>query len=123
MPNDNARDVPDIALSASWDHVGYITYTGGGSGIYGGTSVATPEFAGFLAILNQYLLSKGTITTPGLGNVNPALYHLAQATPSAFHDITGGSNIVPCMQATPNCITGAFGYMAGPGYDLEKQFK
>ena len=25
---------------------------------------------------------------------------------------------MPCMQDTPNCITGAFGYMAGPGYDL-----
>ena len=118
VPNDGARDVPDIALSASWNHDGYITYTGGGSGIYGGTSVGTPEFAGFLAILNQYLMSKGTISTPGLGNVNPVLYHLAQTTPSAFHDITTGNNIVPCMQDTANCATGSFGFSAGPGYDL-----
>jgi uncharacterized protein (TIGR03437 family) len=118
VPNDGARDIPDIALSSSWDHDGYITYTGGGSGIYGGTSVATPEFAGFLAILNQYLMSKGAISTPGLGNVNPVLYHLAQTAPSAFHDIIAGNNIVPCMQDTANCATGSFGYSAGPGYDL-----
>jgi uncharacterized protein (TIGR03437 family) len=118
VPNDGARDIPDIALSASWDHDGYITYTGGGSGIYGGTSVATPEFAGLLAIMNQYLLSKGAISTPGLGNVNPTLYHLAQSVPSAFHDITTGNNIVPCVQDTANCLNGSFGYNAGPGYDL-----
>jgi uncharacterized protein (TIGR03437 family) len=118
VPNDGARDVPDIALSASADHDGYYVYTGGGYAIYGGTSVATPEFAGFLALLNQYLTSNGTISTPGLGNVNPTLYHMAQTTPSAFHDITTGNNIVPCMQDTANCATGSFGYSAGPGYDL-----
>jgi uncharacterized protein (TIGR03437 family) len=117
VPNDSARDVPDIALSASWDHVGYITYTGGGSGVYGGTSVATPEFAGFLAVLNQYLTSKGALPQPGLGNVNPTLYRLAQSTPGVFHDIANGGNIVPCMQDTANCASGSFGYSAGPGYD------
>jgi uncharacterized protein (TIGR03437 family) len=118
VPNDGVRDVPDIALSASWSHVGYITYTGGGSGAYGGTSVATPEFAGFLAILNQFLIWKGALSQPGLGNVNPALYRLAQTTSGMFHDVTRGDNIVPCMQDTANCATGSFGYSAGPGYDL-----
>ncbi len=118
VPNDGARDVPDIALSASWNHDAYIVYTGGGYGNYGGTSVGTPEFAGFLALLNQSLMQKGAISTPGLGNVNPTLYHMAQTTPSAFHDITSGNNIVPCMQDTANCATGSFGYTAGPGYDL-----
>jgi uncharacterized protein (TIGR03437 family) len=118
VPNDGARDVPDIALSASWNHDAYIVYTGGGYGNYGGTSVGTPEFAGFLALLNQSLMQKGAISTPGLGNVNPTLYRMAQTTPSAFHDITSGNNIVPCMQDTANCATGSFGYTAGPGYDL-----
>ena len=117
VPADGARDVPDIALSASWDHDGYITYTGGSSGDYGGTSVATPEFAGFLAILNQYLISKGSLSQPGLGNVNPVLYRLAQTASGVFHDVIEGDNIVPCMQDTADCATGSFGYSAGPGYD------
>lgn len=117
VPSDNARDVPDISLSASWDHVGYITYTGGSSGVYGGTSVGTPEFAGVLAILNQYLTSKGVLSQPGLGNVNPTLYRLAQTTTGVFHDIVKGDNIVPCMQGTPSCSTGSFGFTTGSGYD------
>jgi uncharacterized protein (TIGR03437 family) len=117
VPNDGARDVPDLSLSASWDHDGYFTFTGGGAGIYGGTSVATPEFAGFLAILNQYLTSKGVLSQPGLGNVNPTLYRLAQTASGAFHDVVKGDNIVPCMQDTPNCTTGSFGYGTTPGYD------
>ncbi|MGP8243265.1 MAG: protease pro-enzyme activation domain-containing protein [Bryobacteraceae bacterium] len=117
VPNDNARDVPDVALSASWDHDGYLTYSGGGSGIYGGTSVATPEFAGFLAILNQYLLKKGALSQPGLGNVNPTLYRLAQTASSAFHDVVNGNNIVPCMQGTADCGAGSFGFTTNTGYD------
>jgi len=117
VPNDNARDVPDIAFSASWDHDGYLTYSGGGSGIYGGTSVATPEFAGVLAILNQYLMKKGVLSQPGLGNVNPTLYRMAQTTSGVFHDVVKGNNIVPCMQGTANCGTGSFGFTTNSGYD------
>jgi len=118
VPNDGARDVPDIAVSASWSHDGYLMYAGGGLYAQGGTSAATPVFAGFVALLNQYLVSKGVLSQPGLGNINPTLYRLAQSAPGAFHDIAIGDNIVPCMQGTPNCATGSFGYTAGPGYDL-----
>jgi uncharacterized protein (TIGR03437 family) len=118
VPNDSARDVPDIALSASWSHDAYFMYNNGVAVSNGGTSAAAPSFAGFVAILNQYLMSKGAISQPGLGNINPTLYRLAQSAPSAFHDIVNGDNIVPCMPGTPNCTTGSIGYTAGPGYDL-----
>src|SRR5205085_9317067 len=36
----------------------------------------------------------------------------------AFHDITTGDNIVPCVFASPNCVGGSLGLSAGPGYDL-----
>jgi uncharacterized protein (TIGR03437 family) len=118
VPSDGARDVPDIALSASWNHDGYWLYSDGQLMIVGGTSVTAPQFAGFLALLNEYLISKGATSSPGLGNINPVLYHLAQTAPSAFHDITTSNNVVPCMQGTPNCATGSFGYNAAVGYDL-----
>jgi uncharacterized protein (TIGR03437 family) len=112
VPNDGARDLPDVALSASGDHDPYWIYTDGQWQIVGGTSAATPVFAGIVALLNQYEGSHGQ------GNINPNLYRLAQVTTDVFHDITSGSNVVPCELGTPNCTTGFFGYNAGPGYDL-----
>jgi subtilase family serine protease len=126
VPNDGVRDVPDVAMSASADHDGYIVCTGNscangieaavqGNSIFGGTSASTPVFAGIVVLLNQFV--GGT----GLGPINTRLYQLAQ-NPSngVFHDVTTGNNIVPCAQGTPNCPTAApfqFGYSAGPGYD------
>jgi uncharacterized protein (TIGR03437 family) len=52
-----------------------------------------------------------------LGNVNPALYRLAQTNPQVFHDILGGDNIVPCATGSPDCVKGQMGFSAGPGYD------
>jgi hypothetical protein len=117
VPNDNARDLPDVAMAASWYHDGYLMYKDGVLVVNGGTSAATPVFAGVISLVNQYLVSKGKLTQAGLGNINPTLYRLAQTAPAAFHDIVNGDNIVPCMQGTPDCGTGSFGFAAGPGYD------
>ncbi|MGD0415830.1 MAG: protease pro-enzyme activation domain-containing protein [Terriglobales bacterium] len=74
--------------------------------IYGGTSVASPMFAGMVTLLNQYLVRS---STPGLGNINPTLYSLA-ATPAngVFHSavaaspsLTVGSNGAFCNPGTP----------------------
>ena len=118
VPPDNARDVPDVSLASSANHDGYEVETSGAVYIYGGTSVAAPEFAGVVALLNQYLMSKGVIAQPGLGNINPQLYRLAQSTTDVFHDITVGDNKVPCLQGSPQCVNGLLGYSAGSGYDL-----
>lgn len=126
VPDDNARDVPDVSMAASANHDGYVIFcsngcTAGTPEIYGGTSAATPLFAGILVLLNQWLVQSGIQTSPGLGNVNQTLYQLAQETSgNPFHDITTGTNIVPCTNGTPNCPTSApfqFGYSAGVGYD------
>ena len=117
VPNDGMRDVPDLAFSASAQHDGYLFYTGGALGAVGGTSVPTPAFAGVVGLLNQYLLKKGTLAKAGLGNINPTLYQIAASTTTVFHDITTGSNIVPCTVGTKNCTTGTLGYSAGIGYD------
>ena len=116
VAGDGARDVPDISLSASADHDPYLVTFLGSSYAVGGTSASSPAFAGMVALLNQYL-QKQNGTSGGLGNINPTLYRLAQTDPTAFHDVTGGDNIVPCIQATPNCVSGSLGYRAGPGYD------
>jgi subtilase family serine protease len=68
---------------------------------FGGTSFATPMFAGIVTLLNQYLGNSGT----GLGNINTILYSLA-ATPAngAFHPVEVGSNGVYCEPGTPAVV-------------------
>jgi subtilase family serine protease len=137
VPNDAARDVPDVSLSASPNHDGFLICSqsffagktpavtsctagfrasdGMSLAAVGGTSVGAPAFAGIVALLNQKTGSHG------LGNINPTLYSLAASTPGAFHDITTGNNIVPCTQGTTGCPTAApfqYGFSAGTGYDL-----
>ena len=117
VPDDKARDVPDISLSASAEHVGYQVFVYGDLYSVGGTSASAPSLAGVVALLNQYLTSKSVLAKPGLGNINPTLYRLAQSSNNIFHDVTTGDNAVRCALGTPNCVEGLVGYRAGPGYD------
>ncbi len=110
------RAVPDVSLTASGFHDPYSLVSKGSLWTIGGTSASTPVFAGIITLLNQYQ-GANSQNIYGQGNINPNLYQLAQSVPSAFHDITFGSNIVPCQIGTPDCTTGSFGYYAGPGYD------
>lgn len=140
------RLVPDIALSASGAHDPYLMCTetelvgtgGTSSGVYtpscssgfriydpgqsdnnglfvvGGTSAGAPAFAGMLALMEQKLGGGG------LGVVNKSLYTLAANSTtyaSAFHDITSGTNAMPCSAGT-GCTSGVAGYSAGTGYDM-----
>ncbi len=116
VPAVNARHVPDVSMSAAI-HDGYLITYQGSVGAVAGTSASSPSLAGIVSILNQYQVAQGFQKQPGLGNINPQLYRLAQSAPSSFHDITSGSNIVPCAQGTPDCLTGSFGFSAGAGYD------
>lgn len=122
FPNNGKRDVPDISMAASADHDGYLVCIHPDCpnyyDIFGGTSASTPLMAGVLALVNQYLVASGTQSHAGLGNINPALYSIYQTNHNVFHDVTAGSNIVPCQIGTTNCSTGSMGYSAGHGYDL-----
>jgi hypothetical protein len=77
--------------------------------------------AGIMALVNQKYGRQG--------QANFTLYPLATQHPSVFHDVTVGSNNVPCMQGSPNCTLSALKdntngvytlgkYYAGAGYDL-----
>jgi subtilase family serine protease len=130
VPADGQRDVPDISLTSSPNHDGYLICSQGscvngyraGScvlgtdpgcvlDVIGGTSVGSPVFSGIVALLNQKLGMR-------LGNVNPMLYSLAAGAPTAFHDITTGNNMVPCQAGSKDCgASGMIGYSAGAGYD------
>jgi subtilase family serine protease len=123
VPNDNARDVPDISFSASAENDGYLTCSLGSCvngfrasdntlSVVGGTSVGAPTFGGIVVLINQ-------MTNSRQGNVNPTLYRIANTSIGAFHDIVQGGNQVPCRAGTPDCpASGFLGYTAGPGYDL-----
>lgn len=139
IPSDGARDVPDVSLFSSPQYVPYIYCTSDTSAwskgqvascnkgfrdsstsdlnLAGGTSFATPIFAGMVAILNQ---EKGY--TSGQGLLNPTLYALASTSAtysSAFHDVTVGNNECPSSLGATYCSGIATSkYSAGTGYDL-----
>ena len=112
------RAVPDIALDAAHGH---DTFLNGQWTFPGGTSVATPIMAGFIAQENAYLLSLGSICGAGtapcapLGNADYPMYQEAQYNDSEhnpFYDIVSGCN--------SNDITALYkltAYCAGTGYD------
>ena len=130
VPADNKRDLPDVSLFASNGFLGsaYVICeqdkTGGCSlndllG-YGGTSVASPAFAGIMSLVNEKM--GGPQGVPGF-----ALYQLASKQANAFHDVPTGSTIaMPCVTGTPNCVTNtpgdAYGVLSGystnTAYDL-----
>ncbi|MCU1240773.1 MAG: hypothetical protein JWO71_1499 [Candidatus Acidoferrum typicum] len=81
----------------------------------GGTSAATPTFAGIVALVNQKLATVGN-PTPRQGNVNYVLYGLAKtpanvcasiaAVPPAgcvFNDIVKGNVSVACVANSADC--------------------
>jgi subtilase family serine protease len=84
--------------------------------VAGGTSFATPVFAGMVAVLNQ---EKGYAAGEGL--MNPTLYSLAANSSvyaSAFHDVTTGNNACPSSLGASYCSGAAENdYSAGTGFD------
>ncbi len=100
------RNVPDVAMVG--DNIYVISFSGFQEIGVGGTSVATPLWAAFTALVNQQAAESGE---PPVGFLNPALYAIAKSTAyaSAFHDTTTGSNT---WSLSPTL------FPAAPGYDL-----
>jgi len=161
IPADGVRDTPDVAIFASdgsaWGHYYVTCFTdpnnGGGpctgnpanwAGGGGGTSYATPIWAGIQALVNEKL-------GMAQGNPAPTLYSLAAAeygtsgdaacdaklgnkigSSCVFLDITVGDDDIDCVKGTADCYTpsGKHGvlststtaydpaYLAGVGYNF-----
>ena len=105
----DSRGTPDISMSAAvnggaWVYWGFRGAGDPGWNIVGGTSEASPIFAGIIALADQ-------LAGHRLGDINPELYSLgALAEPAAtgLVDITTGNN----------SFHDVTGFNAAPGYDL-----
>ncbi len=95
------RNGPDVSANANFTFYVCADQTTCTANEYGGTSFATPMWAGYLALANQQAI---TNTGEPLGFINPALYTIGDGSnyDTDFHDVTSGSN----------------GYSATTGYDL-----
>jgi subtilase family serine protease len=95
------RNGPDVSANANFTFYVCADQTACSANLYGGTSFATPMWAGFLALVNQQNVANGNPTLPF---VNPALYdaYASSSYDSDFHDI----------------LTGGNSYGATTGYDL-----
>ncbi len=104
----DCREVPDVSADAD-PSSGYIIYdsvNGLGWNALGGTSGAAPLWAAVVAVV-----ASANDNTAGYGQLNPALYFLAQQSPSTYlTDVTTGNNDY-------NATAGGQ-YPALPGYDM-----
>jgi len=133
IPNDGVRDLPDVSFFAgdgSLDSATLICVTNdgasctsisqtgtsntGGAEEVGGTSVATPEMAGVMALINQK-------AGAAQGNPNAELYTLATkqtysgcsaesgstSSNCNFNDIDQGTNSMPCVAQSGTLEGGA----------------
>ena len=133
IPADNARDVPDVSLTAAGhdpyllclagscvpDSQGYIHFWA-----VSGTSASAPAFAGIIATV-------GATTGSRQGQANYVLYRLAAsenlsqcngsststlpASTCVFNDVTKGNNAVP---GETGYGTASAQFQSGTGYDL-----
>ena len=105
------RTYPDVSADAnpntgvpvcdSWDFGSSTPWFGG---YIGGTSLATPLWAGMIAVADQGRATRGLGSLNGATQTLPDLYKLAA---SDFHDITSGSSTGPSPTYSP-----------ATGYDL-----
>lgn len=89
------RLIPDVALNAD-PNSGYVVYLDGGFYIIGGTSGASPTFAGSLGDSEQQLIANGALAVNGagtyrMGRIQDLLYSF-NGDPSVFYDVTSGGN-------------------------------
>jgi len=129
VPADAVRDIPDVSWFASnganLSSYAICAFEGDCDAatpndeeitFVGGTSASAPAMAGIMALVNQKFGRQG--------QADFTFYALAKQQPTAFHDITVGSNSVPCSSGETDCANEGNGgdqttvYSAGPGYDL-----
>jgi subtilase family serine protease len=112
-----ARGVPDVSMNGACSSP-VFTYqsfpqAGTPAGWYPscGTSEATPEFAGIVALADQ-------VAGHPLGLINPTLYKLSEEKAPGIVPVTSGDNTVTFVQGTPAKTTTLNGFHAHPVYSL-----
>ncbi|HET7018562.1 MAG TPA: S53 family peptidase [Streptosporangiaceae bacterium] len=109
------RGVPDISMSGACNGGVdmYQSFKGQPAGWYPtcGTSEATPEFAGIVALADQAAHRR-------LGLLNPDLYLLSAARARGIVDVTRGNTTVSFRQGSGNKLFRVKGAAARRGYDL-----
>jgi kumamolisin len=90
------RNGPDVAANANFTFYVCADQEACTANLYGGTSFATPMWAGYLALANEQYLLNGASTT--LGFINPALYTIGLGSnyDTDFHDCLTGGNTDGC---------------------------
>jgi hypothetical protein len=96
------RNGPDVSANADFTFYVCADQAGCTANEYGGTSFASPMWAGYMALANQQAAAGGE---SAVGFINPAIYAIGESSgyDTDFHDITSGYN----------------GFSAVIGYDLE----
>jgi hypothetical protein len=99
------RNIPDVSAEADCDN--WWCADGSCQGGIGGTSLSTPRWAGFMALVNEQAANSNA---PSAGFLNPTVYGVGTSSSydSEFHDIISGSNNNGLGQE----------YFAVTGYDL-----
>jgi Pro-kumamolisin, activation domain/Fibronectin type III domain len=117
------RNIPDVSAEANTDN--YFCANGSCQGGIGGTSLAAPRWAGFVALINQQAAANATAGggNATLGFLNPTIYAVGQDASYAntFHDIVSGDNAngTACTLGTLGCLAdGIQGFNAVSGFDL-----
>jgi hypothetical protein len=104
------REVPDVSFSADPNHPYVVDYDNRW-GAVGGTSGATPYWAGLVALSAQLPAAERGCGGSRLGLLNPLLYRLGGHREEAiFDDITSGNNDMLGFNGGL--------YPATPGYDM-----
>ena len=117
------RNIPDVAAEANTDN--YFCANGSCQGGIGGTSLAAPRWAAFVALINQQAAANATSSgsnTP-VGFINTMAYTVGQNSSygNVFHDINSGTNEngTSCTPGTLGCLPdGQQGFDAAASFDL-----
>jgi len=104
VPAGSTRLVPDVSAIADPNTGVYIVVNGAVQQV-GGTSLSSPVWAAFCALINQ---ARANVNLAPVGLLGPKLYPLTVS--SNFRDITSGSNSIGAA-SNGNYVTGA-------GYDM-----
>src|SRR5271155_4808962 len=99
------RNGPDVSANANFTFYVCADQTTCTANDYGGTSFASPMWAGYLALGNQALAANGD---PTIGFINPTIYsqNVTSSYATDFHDITSGTSGSYSAEVGYDLVTG-----------------